>query len=585
MTTARYMVGDVHHRLAQLEAGSVDVAISSPPFLALRTYLPDSHPDKAREIGSEGTPAAFLDALLAWTAAVGRVLAPHGSLVVELGDTYAGSGGHGGDYAEGGWREGQPQFDGSAKAGRLADHSDGRGNPAGMRDTTFSGANTRSGGGEGWPLAKSLAGIPQAYQLSITYGRNVLNGRPSPAGLWRVRTVKAWIRSNPPVGALGDKERPATSYVIVATRAADRYFDLDAVRSPAQDNRPRGASPNRNPGQGWDADQAEANNNTAGAPPRDWVHTVDLILDAELDRLARKPPTHQRLANGTDARPARGKTAAAGRGGNWDTRTEVDHGPGDAIGARGVHLRRALERAGILTTAEALDVSPKGYSGAHYAVWPPELVRLLLAEMCPARVCTTCGHPSRRITDTSYEAHGDATKQNAEPRAIRGAEERGVNGSAAQFAHGRATKHVATTGWSDCGHGTWRAGVVLDSFMGSGTTAAVASGMGFDSIGIDIDYRNASLALDRVGMFLDVWWPDHNGLPALPTGGPAAGYREWLNLRDDVAAHILTLLVDLLAGARHEPPPDLTPARARARTTTVLAGQGDLFPTPEETPA
>jgi hypothetical protein len=32
------------------------------------------------------------------------------------------------------------------------------------------------------------------------------------------------------VGALGDKYRPATSYVTVATKSAARYFDLDAVR-------------------------------------------------------------------------------------------------------------------------------------------------------------------------------------------------------------------------------------------------------------------------------------------------------------------------------------------------------------------
>jgi hypothetical protein len=32
------------------------------------------------------------------------VLAPHGTLVVELGDTYAGSGGAGGDYLDDGLR-------------------------------------------------------------------------------------------------------------------------------------------------------------------------------------------------------------------------------------------------------------------------------------------------------------------------------------------------------------------------------------------------------------------------------------------------------------------------------------------------
>ena len=41
--------------------------------------------------------------------------------------------------------------------------------------------------------------------------------------------------------------------------------------------------------------------------------------------------------------------------------------------------------------------------------------------------------------------------------------------------------------------------MVLDPFAGSGTTLMVATGHGRDAIGIDIDARNADLALDRVG--------------------------------------------------------------------------------------
>jgi hypothetical protein len=48
----------------------------------------------------------------------------------------------------------------------------------------------------------------------------------------------------------------------------------------------------------------------------------------------------------------------------------------------------------------------------------------------------------------------------------------------------------------------WRPGIVLDPFAGSGTTLAVASGNGRDSIGIDLDERNVDLALDRVGPLL-----------------------------------------------------------------------------------
>ena len=45
---------------------------------------------------------------------------------------------------------------------------------------------------------------------------------------------------------------------------------------------------------------------------------------------------------------------------------------------------------------------------------------------------------------------------------------------------------------------------MLDSFAGSGTTLAVAQGLGRSSIGIDLDGRNADLAVERGGMFVNV---------------------------------------------------------------------------------
>src|SRR5262245_60166239 len=48
----KLMVGDVRDRLTDLPDGSVDLIVTSPPFLALRSYLPPGHPDKDREIGS-----------------------------------------------------------------------------------------------------------------------------------------------------------------------------------------------------------------------------------------------------------------------------------------------------------------------------------------------------------------------------------------------------------------------------------------------------------------------------------------------------------------------------------------------------
>ena len=200
--SARYVVGDVRDVLATIPDGSIDLVLTSPPFLALRSYLPADHPDKHREIGSEPDPATFIDTLLALTAEWRRVLAPHGSICVELGDTYSGSGGAGGDYTDTGLRAGQERFDGSAR-----------------RNV------------EGYPLPKSLCMVPELYRVALAYGVNPLTGAESPAGRWRCRNVVRWHRPNPPVGALGDKFRPSTSDMVVACVSPKRYFDLDAVRT------------------------------------------------------------------------------------------------------------------------------------------------------------------------------------------------------------------------------------------------------------------------------------------------------------------------------------------------------------------
>lgn len=64
MSSATLHIGDVRDVMGTMADGSVDLILTSPPFLALRSYLPADHPDKAKEIGSEPTPAAFLDTLL-----------------------------------------------------------------------------------------------------------------------------------------------------------------------------------------------------------------------------------------------------------------------------------------------------------------------------------------------------------------------------------------------------------------------------------------------------------------------------------------------------------------------------------------
>lgn len=416
--TARYLVADVFDGLATLDDGSVDLVITSPPFLGLRSYLPADHPLKHKEIGLEPTPAAFLDVALAYTAELRRVLAPHGSLCVEFGDTYAGSGGAGGDYAEDGLREGQPRF----RQGY--DRRDGR--KTMQQDDYGASLPPPVRAREGWPLAKSKTLIPELYRIALAYGINPLTGQPSPAGRWRVRNVVTWARPNPPVGALGDKRRPATSDVVIACTSDKRYWDDIATRQQ--------------------------------------------ISESTVSRLASGAPNSlQRPINNSEA-PERSPYTGS-------------HPSG----------------------APLLDwwaISPGGYPGSHYAVFPPALVEPLIKAMAPPKVCRTCGEPTRRIVETTYEPHGDPAKHNAEPKARADYALQQRTENAQGMANGRASRIDSTVGWTDCGHDDWRPALVLDPFGGSGTVGQVATGHGHDCILIDLDERNAVLAEQRIGPFL-----------------------------------------------------------------------------------
>lgn len=301
--SVEYRVGDVFDRIAEIPDGSIDLIATSPPFWRQRGYLPGDHPDKPLEIGQEATPAEFVATLLRLSVEFRRVLAPHGSIAVELADTMSGSGGAGGDYNDGGFRDGQPKWQGSAASGRRDVRSQRGGDEDWSRRNA---AGHWHGEREGHPLAKSHCMIPEAYRLALAWGIHPLTGEESPAGKWIIRNVVDWCRNNPTPGDDGDKFRRATSDIVIATLNPRRYFDGDAVRVPASAN------------------------------------------------------TNARTASGVDVRE---NTCKVAPGSNRNT-LGIQHHTGDT---------RPLY--------DWWQVNPKGYAGAHYAVWTPEIAVNLILSM------------------------------------------------------------------------------------------------------------------------------------------------------------------------------------------------------------
>jgi hypothetical protein len=85
--TVTLLRGDALH--LPIADHTVDLVVTSPPYFGLRSYQ-DGGQHYPGQIGSEATPAEWVEAMLAATAEMVRVLKPSGSIWVNLGDKYAG---------------------------------------------------------------------------------------------------------------------------------------------------------------------------------------------------------------------------------------------------------------------------------------------------------------------------------------------------------------------------------------------------------------------------------------------------------------------------------------------------------------
>lgn len=168
-------------------------------------------------------------------------------------------------------------------------------------------------------------------------------------------------------------------------------------------------------------------------------------------------------------------------------------------------------------------IEPERDMSAHLAPFPQEIVRRAIALGCPAQVCGVCGRPRSRVeerTDQLDESRPQARRamelarlHKLTPAHIRAIQATGVSdvGKATKFQNGTGRNSAEvqrlaaeaksalggyfreftfakreTVGWTDCGHGEPMRGVVLDPFVGTGTTARVANLVGRDAIGVDL---------------------------------------------------------------------------------------------------
>ena len=184
--TTRVIIGDCRERLRDLDTGSVQCIVTSPPYFGLRDY------GVAGQIGMEATPDAFVAELVAVFREARRVLADDGCLFLNLGDSYAAT-------TKGSSGKGDKQV---SNRGTILDDRSWR-VPDGLKP-------------------KDLIGIPWRVAFALQ------------ADGWWLRQDIIWHKPNPMPESVRDRCTKAHEYVFLLTKRERYYWDQAAIAEEAE---------------------------------------------------------------------------------------------------------------------------------------------------------------------------------------------------------------------------------------------------------------------------------------------------------------------------------------------------------------
>jgi DNA modification methylase len=191
-----YVIGEAQAELAKLPAESIHCVVTSPPYWGLRDYGADG------QLGLEPTPEAYVERLVGILAEARRVLRSDGTLWLNLGDSYVGSGGQG-------------------KEAGLTRHGHGHGHGHGQKHMA-PGVRAMTEQRTGLKT-KDLVGIPWRVAFALQ------------ADGWWLRSDIIWHKPNPMPESVTDRPTCAHEYMFLLSRAARYFYDADAVREDYSD--------------------------------------------------------------------------------------------------------------------------------------------------------------------------------------------------------------------------------------------------------------------------------------------------------------------------------------------------------------
>jgi len=185
--TAEILVGNATDKLKQLSDASVQTVVTSPPYWGLRDYGNDN------QLGLESNPDDFIENLCKVFDETWRVLKDDGTIWVNLGDSYAGSG------------KGSPGNFGKHSASGTARHLEHRHSgiiPDGLKP-------------------KDLVGIPWRFAFAMQKRG------------WYLRQDIIWAKPNPMPESVTDRCTKSHEYIFLMSKNPKYHYDHEAIREDA----------------------------------------------------------------------------------------------------------------------------------------------------------------------------------------------------------------------------------------------------------------------------------------------------------------------------------------------------------------
>ena len=180
----KIFLGDCLKGMAEMPENSVDCVITSPPYFGLRDY------GDAGQLGNEKTVADYVAKLVLVFAQVNRILKPEGTVWLNLGDCYSGSG----------------------KGGQSGKMKSKNYNPDYPTHHSVSAGELRK---------KQLIGIPWRVAFAL-----------QDAG-WYLRQDIIWAKPNPMPESVKDRCTRSHEYLFMLTKSPNYYYDAAAIRENA----------------------------------------------------------------------------------------------------------------------------------------------------------------------------------------------------------------------------------------------------------------------------------------------------------------------------------------------------------------